>query len=184
MSFKVLETVSLEAPSTYKEDMMKSLSAELAAANTAKYFDAMLAISTIYFKGIGEVSELALTTASETVGESLSAAKVSVAATNGQEVAPLQACLGQPTLARFAEASARCCEIIARSQQEAAKVLATQFPAPFMPMLMTAAIDSATETFGRGMDRFSTMGSENLAVATDALSGIGERMAAQPKRAA
>lgn len=164
--------------------MTKTRSMELAAANTAPYFDALLAISTIYFKGIGEVSELALTTARETVDECLSAAQLAVVAARGQDVAVLPARLGQPMLARIAEASARYCRIVARSQQEAAKVLATRFPAPFMPMLMTADIHAAMETFGQEIDRFSAISAASLAAAADAVIGVGERVAAKPEMAA
>lgn len=163
---------------------MKNHSLEQTAAVSTKYFDAMLAISTIYFKGMGELSELALTTARETVGECLAASKVSVAAASGQDIAALQATLGQPMLAKIVANSTECYQIVSRSQQAAASVLATQFPAPFLQMLMPTDINGAMEIFSRGFDRFSTVGAANLAATTDAVSSIGDKIAVQSKQAA
>ena len=159
---------------------MKNQSTEYTAATSAKHFDAMLAISTIYFNGIGELSELALTSARETVDECLSA--TSAAATG--EASAVRAKLGQPMLARIVANSTECVQIVSRSQQEAAAVLARQFSLPFMQTAMPIDVSAAMEMFSSGLKKLATINASNLAAVTEVASGVGEKIVPQPKKAA
>lgn len=163
---------------------MNNYSREQTAANYGKYLDSMLAISTIYFKGIGELSELALGSARETVGELLTASRTAVAAASTQDAAALRSNLAQPMAARFVAESTEYYQIIARSQQEAAKLLEAQFAIGNMRMLMPTDMNAAMEMFSGGVSNLATMNATNLAAATDALSGMSEKLGLRPRKAA
>ena len=164
--------------------MMKTPAIELTDASPESYFEAMLAISTIHFKCIAEVTETAQTTAREIVGECLSAAKASVVAASSLDVAAIQVSLAQRMLSKIAAASEQYWQVVLRNGQEVPNVLTTQVPTPFLPMLMSTGRASAMDMFSRDIGRLETAGAANLGVAVDALSRIGEEMTAQIRKAA
>ncbi len=163
---------------------MKSNIQDNIAATSTQCFEAFLATSGLYFDGIGQLSELALSTARKNVEDCVSVAKAMGSPETIRDPQALQTSFGQPMLERALAYSTEACQIIAQTQQQAAKVLATKFPPLAIEWPTPTGLDAAMNMFSRGLNELSTMTSTNMAAATDAVATLGRNAKAESRKSA
>jgi len=127
--------------------------------------DAVRTLSSLYMTSAQKLLELNLNTMRETIEKTANAARSTSGARSPQELQNIF----QPMLESAQTYSRDALEIIVGTQQEAMRVMLSQFGGANM-FAMPADWNAALDAFSSGVRRFSTMATENAAAATEAES--------------
>ncbi|WP_323001346.1 phasin family protein [Denitromonas sp.] len=163
---------------------MSNTQRDITVASTTAAVDAFLALSSVYWTSVEDISALNLKTARETLDDYASAAKALSAPVSGKDYSKVLSGLGQPMYEKALDHSRSMRDIMTRTQREMSAVLTKQLARPPVAWAGAGDWNELSSLFAKGIQQFTARSAENFSAASDATDKVIAATTSAAKRAA